>query len=352
MSEFIMNGNASGSVGAMLMHNGFDPGALRPYIGDDGRSYITVNENGKPKTVLCQNATATLRKDAWKALDLAIVKTATERLQLVSDIRQAGLTFNVPNGMGTTVFETETMSDISDASITMDGLAATERDRPLFELTNLPLPVTSKPFSYSLRQIEASRRSGSPLDTTTAELAGRKVAEEIEKLTLGNLSTYTYGGGSVYGLRNFPTRETKSMTLPTASSWTGATTVTEILQMRQQSYDEFHFGPFNLYTSPNWDVYLDNDFSTAKGDNTLRDRIKKIEKINNVTTLDFLTGFQMILVQMTSDVIRMVVGMEIQTIQWESHGGLKQEFQVMGIIVPQLRADQSSQTGIVHGTAT
>ena len=44
------------------------------------------------------------------------------------------------------------------------------------------------------------------------------------------------------------------------------------------------------------------------------------------------------------------LGADITTVQWESHGGMQINFKVMAIMVPQLRADFTGQTGIVHGS--
>lgn len=352
--DFIMNGQGNGDVASRLLAHNMDPNALRPYIGNDGRCYQTVLENGVYKPVAVQNATATLRKDDWKTLDTAVVRAAKPRLKAVGDLRAAGLTYNIPNGMGKTVLETETQSDISAAIVSMDGLRESTADRPVFELNNLPLPIIHKDFNFSLRQVMASRNGGSPLDTTTAELAGRRVAEEAEKLLTGTAGSYAYAGGTIYGYTNFDKRLTKTMTAPTAGGWTPETTVTEVLAMRLQAQQAYHFGPYMLYTSLAWDQYLDRDYSAAKGDNTLRDRLKMIENIQDVQTLDYLdadgTTFVMVLVQMTSDVVREVMGMDLTTVQWESKGGMQLNFKVMAIMVPQLRADQNNNTGIVHGT--
>lgn len=348
--DFILNGQATGDVATTLMMNNFDVNALRPWIGKDNRTYVAVqNAAGKLVAQPTANATATLRKDDWIVLDQAIVKAAKERLKAVADLRSAGLTFNIPNGMAKTVLQTETQSDITPAIISMDGMRESETDRPVFELNNLPLPIIHKDFSFSARQVMTSRDGGSPLDTTTAELAGRRVAEEAEKLLLGTASSYAYGGGTIYGYTNFPSRLTKVMTAPTGSN--GSVTISEILGMRQQSQDAFHYGPWRLYCSPNWDQYLDTDYSTAKGDNTLRQRIENINGITSVSTLDYLSGFTMILVQQTSDVVREVTGMDVTTVQWQSQGGMMLHYKVMAIMVPQLRADQNGNTGIVHGTA-
>ena len=347
--DYVLNGKAHGSVANILMKNNFDANCLRPYIGKDGREYITQNRNGKLVAVPIANATATLRKDEWIELDGVVVKAAKERLKAVADLRGAGLTYSIPNGMGKTILETETQSDINDADVSMDGLRQGANDRPLYELTSLPLPIIHKDFSFSARQIATSRNGNSPLDMTMADLAARKVAETAEKLLIGSYGTYAFGGGTIYGYTNFPNRLTQVITAPTAGGWTGSTIVTEVLAMRQSSVNAYHYGPWRLYFGTSWLQYLDEDYSSAKGDNTVRERLEAIDGITSVSTLDYLTGYQVLLVQQTTDVVREVIGMDVTTLQWETNGGMLQNFKVMAILVPQIRADQNSNTGIVHG---
>jgi uncharacterized linocin/CFP29 family protein len=349
--DLILNGQAQGSVASTLLSNGFDIAALRPWVGKDGRSYIAQNQGGKLIATPSLARNATLRHEEWKLIDTSVVQAAKERLRVVADLRAAGLTFNIPNGMSKTVLETQTVGDITNAIISMDPARQSEGDRPEFDLTNLPLPVIHKDFSFTARQIAVSRNGGTPLDTTMAQLAARKVAEEAEKLALGISGTYSYGGGSIYGLTNYPHRLTAFLTHPTQSDWTPALSVQEILGLRQQSVNVFHHGPWVLYTSPAWGQVFDDDYSTTKGDNTLRQRIQMIQGITDVRTADFLTGYQMILVQLTSDVIRMVMGMDITTLQWEELGGMKLNFKVMAIMVPQIRSDSNGNTGLVHAIA-
>jgi len=347
--DFILNGQAQGNVATTLLANGFDIGALRPWVGKDGRSYITQNRAGKMVACPVPVANATLRHEEWKVLDEAIVMAAKERLRVIADLRGAGLVYNLPNGMGKTVLETESMSDITPATISMDPVRESENDRPEIDLVNLPLPVIHKDFFFSARQVATSRNIGAGIDVTTAQLAARRVAEEAEKLVLGVSPSFSYGGGSIYGYTNFPSRITRTITAPTGSNQ--ATTVQQVLAMRQDSIDAFHYGPWVLYTSPAWSQYLDDDYSTAKGDNTLRQRLQSIDGITDVRTADFLspTAFILILVQQTADVARLVMGMDITTVQWETHGGMRLHFKVMAIMVPQVRADFNGNTGIVHG---
>lgn len=346
--DHILNGQASGDVATLLMANNMDTGALRPWRGNDGKNYITVNQGGQPVN-LVTNAPATLRKDDWIELDRAIIKAAKPRLNVVADLRKAGLQLTLNNGMGKTVLEHEAQSDIGAATISMDGIRQGENDRPQFDLRSLPLPIIHKDFAFSARQVMVSRNSGSPLDVTTAELAARRVAEEVEKLALGISSTYSYGGGTVYGFLNFPQRLTKTLTAPTGSN--ANVTVTEVLDMRKKSMDNNYFGPWILYYSPAWAPYIDGDYDTAnRTAATLRERLMKIDGITQIKMADYLTGTTLLLIQQTSDVARIVVGMDITTVQWESKGGMQLNFKVMTIMVPQLRSDYGSQTGIVHGS--
>ena len=333
----------------LLASNG-DPGVLRPFIEEDGKSYVTLQQEDGTYKAIRINTHATLRKDDWKILDDAIVKAAVERLRLVSDLRGAGLTFTIPQGMGKTVLETETQTDINDAITSMDGLRESPDDRPEFELTNIPLPITHKDFMFSARQILCSRNGGSPLDTTTAELAGRKVAEKVERLTLGRDTGTTFGGGTVAGLLNFTSTITYTLTTPVGGGATmGAQLLADVIAMRTASVAAFHYGPWMMYVAPNWDTYLDVDFKAAS-DKTVRERVNAINGIVDIRTLDFMQNYDIVLVQMTSDIIRMVIGMDITTLQWDTKGGMQKNFKVMAIMVPQLRADINGNTGIVYGS--
>jgi len=347
--DFMFNGAASSNdIKEKLLACNFDVGALRPWIGKDGLPYVTLNRGGVPTKV--RTNAATLTKEAWLQLDTAILRAARNRLRVVADLRSAGLTYGIPNGMGTTVLEYQRMSDINDASISMDGIRLGDDDRPQFDSQFLPLPIVHKDFQFSLRQIQTSRQSGAPLDTTMGELAGRKVAEMVEQLVIGSLDTYTYGGGTIYGMTNYTGRLTQTLTSPTATGWTPATLLDEVLEMRQTSQTYKHYGPWTLYFATGWDRYLDNDFNTSYPNKTLRNRLKEIDGISDIKTLDYLSGYESVMLEMNPEVMRIVIGLEVMTLEWDTMGGLQKNYKVMTIMVPQLRADINGNTGIVHGS--
>ena len=229
--DFLLNGRAFGPVATKMANAGLDPELLRPYRSDDDsdpRSFVTANHvkidgTTEPKTMVLNDGTAaTLRIREWIQLDQAVMMAARPRMQLVNDIRGRGLEFNIPNGMGKTVLQYQSMSVAGSADISMDGLKKDKNDRPVFDIRNLPLPIIHSDFSFSARDLAVSRNSGTPLDLTMAENAGRRVAEKIETLHLGTAATFAYGGGTIYGLTNSPKHLTFTLRDPTAAGWVRA----------------------------------------------------------------------------------------------------------------------------------
>lgn len=385
----VMNsrGEGGGNVGAMLQQCHYDPGYMKPYIDERGvpcvdiitgarydnerRRMVPVKKKRPIGRVIANgqyspafNATA-LRKDEWIELDRVVVRAARSRLRAYSDLRAAN-SFGGFNAMAKTLLEHETMSDPGEAVVDMDGLSEGRGDQPRWQLEGLPLPITHSDFYISRRKLAESRNSGTPLDTTMAEAAGRRVSEMIEKTTIGTVTGLTYGNATdygrtptVYGMTNFPARVTKTdVTTPTGSN--PDATVADVLALRSSLFDANFFGPYMLYHSTDWDQYLDDDYVTgtaaqglAAPSSTLRQRLREIEGIQDVRRLDFLTStFTLILIQMTADVARAVNGMDVTTVQWESKGGMQINFKVMAIQVPQFRADYSGNCGIAHGTTS
>lgn len=382
-------GQASSSMAAMLLNNNLDMGVLRPYkatIDGSGPSFTTrllgmdpvrdragrfvLNKDGSPQFVprmARQRMTmndATLRLLDWIQLDEAVIKAAKPRLRAAKDLESQGLIYNLPNGIAKTIMQYQQMSTITGATMSMDGLRLSERDRPVFTLLSFPLPLIHKDFSFGLRELLASRTGYSPLDTTTAEEAGRRVAEQIEQLVLGEtgsiaaqgvttfqgVATYSYGGNAIYGYKNWPSRITYSITQPTAAGWIPQATVDDVLAMKTLSQQHNHFGPWMLYFGLAWDNYMDEDYKATYNDTTLRQRLREIDGILDPRTVDYISDYSLIMPQMTTDVVRLIKGMDITTIQWESQGGMQLNFKVICLVLPMLRTDYLGNTGIVHGS--
>ena len=388
VQDFVLNGRGFGEVASVVAGTRFDPGLLRPfYDHNTGRPCVTVN-TGKTRydqtlridipireTVEIRDLVAsgvnspvfnatTLTKQQWIHLDTKIIAAARMRLRAWADL-SAVSSYGGFNGMAVTQIEHQLVTDAGEALTDMDGLSEGRTDRPKFGRVSIPLPIHHSSFSYAERELQVSRNNGMGLDTRSAEMAARRVAEKVEKLLIGTVTGLTYGDSSelvraskIYGYTNFPDRITKTdLTTPTGSN--APTILTDILDMRDSLYDHKFYGPFALYVGKSWDMFLDADYSTTGGNNpsqTLRQRILAVGQedgggaIRSVRRLDFLPGYTMIMIQMTSDVAEAINGMDITTIQWDGKGGMEKHFKVMSIQVPRIFSDVDGNCGIVHAT--
>lgn len=312
----------NGSVAAKLLASGFNANALRT--------------NG------------TLQKDEWIAFDNTVIDIARKRLVITQDLMSRGLTYSLPNALGHTRLEWETISDMDPAIITMSGLSESQNDRQIYDLSGMPIPIIHKDFNINIRTLAASRNKGLPLDTTQAAVASRKVSETIETMIF-NGATVLGANNPIYGLRTAPFRNTGAL----AESWltaSGEDIVADVLAMMTALDDDNMFGPYALYIGTGVGIRLGEDYK-AESDKSIVKRLLEIEGLQSIKTTKDLPAGEVIMVQLTSDVIDLIDGMQPTTLEWDSHGGMITNFKVMAIIVPRLRNDQLGQSGIAHYTA-
>ena len=350
MIDFINNGRAQGAVAGALM-GGLEPTSLRPFIDDKGCAMVTVFTGGDRQDPKCYKNVpanyATLRRDEWKQIDDAILQVSRERIMGFQSLLDRGLVYNLGNAFGTTVLEHHTQGNSFTAELSMDGARKSKSDRENFETVYLPIPIIHVDFSLNLRTLEASRRMGNPLDTTQIESATRKVNEKLEAMLFQNLS-YAFGGGTIYSYINHPSRNTVTIT-----NWAGETAaniVNQVLAMKQAAIAAKHYGPYELSIPTAYETVLDKDYDANTPGTTIRERILKISGIDAIKTIDFLPANNVTLVQMTSNVVRLVQGMGVTSLNWQSDGKFTENYKVMRITVPQIRADQDGNSGVVHGS--
>lgn len=358
--DFLGADGGQGEVAARLAANGrTDVGTMRPFINTNrsssfyGQPCVTTYTGGDPKKLSSYqtkavNANATLRRDEWKNLDEAVLKISETRLGGIQDLVSNNLVYNIGNGMGSTVLEYHDMSDAMEADLSMDGVTRSVGDRPKFGTKYLPLPIVHVDYEINTRVLNSSRSLGNPLDTTSAERAARKVNAKLETMLFTDTS-YTFGGGTIYSYVNHPDRNPVTL----SENWdvsgkTGAEIIADVLVMKQAAIDAKHYGPYSLYVPTAYETKLDNDYDSTTPGTTIRERILKIEGIKSIKVIDTLTANNVLLVEMNTDTVRLVRGMGVQNIQWQTEGNMITKYKVMTIQVPQVRADQEGNSGIVH----
>ena len=328
------------------------------YVGDNSPKAMQNPKNYVQQ--LAVNATASLRKDEWKALDEAVLAVSRERLGGIDDLRSKGLVKPLPNAMATTIYEWDDMSDGMEAVITMDGVTRSQNDTIVYQRNGIPIPIIHADYEILQRTLLASRQGGNGLDTGKSEQATRRVRETLEAMLFTD-TTYSYGSkddrlrNSIYSYLNFPDRN--QVTLSVAwddSAATAATILADVKALKDANIAAKHFGGpngYTLYIPTEYETVMDEDYSVSgQSVLTIRERILKLENVNDVKVNDTLPANNVVLVQMSQNVVRLIDGMPLTNVQWQVEGGMNNKYKIMTIQVPQIRSDQNGNTGIAHGT--
>lgn len=398
-TEFLFKGKASGQFGQGLLEAGFDDGLFRPFYNHKGEPCVTVNtgriiekdgklyqekETRRVADVMRHGYmnptfnTTTLRFADWIHFEQRLIMATRQELQAWADLSAAN-SIGGFDAMSTMTYEYEAVTDIGEVSVSMDGSSSGRDFQPEFVNSSIPLPIYHVDSTMGMRYNMVSAKRGTPLSAVKIEQAGRRIAEYVEDSVIGLLTGDetvkgpTYGTRSgfhahreasrVYGYTNHPSRNTKTdLTTPTGSN--PQATVDDVLEMRDILYDDGFKGPFMLYHSTDWNVYMDDDYGQiGTGSSygfaptkTLRERLRQIEDIRDVRQLRRMTSttapLTLLLVSMDSNVAAAINGATPRTIQWETKGGWELNFRTYAIQVPVLYYDANGNMGIVHGTTS
>lgn len=336
----VLLSSAAGVLGEGLLN----VNAMRPFIDRDGTSKVVANGRA-----IATNAPALLRYDEWKDIDRSVIEVATDRLTGVADLIARGLTHPL-GSVGLTISLWERSSDMTGADVSMSGVTEGEEDRIEFDYAQVPVPIIHKDFRVNFRHLEASRRMGASIDVTQSAIAARAVAEKSEDMLFVGDSTIKVDNSQIYGYTTHPDRNTIDLTETwTNSGKTGAEILTDVQAMLAAARADRMFGPFTMYIPGEYEGVLDNDYNPNTSDTrTVRERIMKLGGIVEIKVADRLPNHNVLLVQMTRDVVDMAIARDVTTVQWDSRGGMQEHFKVMAVWVPRIKSTFDGQSGIVH----
>lgn len=320
-------------------------------------------------------ALSPLSDKAQVMVDKAVVEVGLERLALAADVMSEGLVYPLSDPLSVTMLEWETISKVGDAQRTMSPSARGENQMVKRAVHRLPIYLTTDDFSIGIRTLKMSQRVGTPLDTSLIKQATRRVNESIEdafingattidgqalQVNAGTTADGTVITGTVPGLLTAPNANTAALSV----SWVGTNTVgttgpaivNDVLGMIGTLQADKKFGPYNLYLGTAAGNLIEGDFKVNTTD-TIRQRLERITvggRAIKITIADRMpglsTGVQCAMVQMTSDVIEAVVGQQPTVIPWTSLDGFTLFWIVLSVIIPRVRSDYDSNSGVVIGS--
>jgi hypothetical protein len=156
---------------------------------------------------------------------------------------------------------------------------------------------------------------------------------------------------TIYGYTNATNRNTHTST--NSHDWdtdsTGEEMVTDILTMIDKLVADHMYGPYGLYVTDTAFIRMGADFKAAS-DKSILNRLMEIPNLAFIKPASFMPAKQQVMVQLTKDVVDMIVGFGPTLVEWDSHAGFVKNFKVMSIMLPRVRNDSDLQSGIVHAT--
>lgn len=291
-----------------------------------------------------------LRKDEWEKLDDVIVETAGPRTAVFENIPKAD-----HDSIGVLTHQYNTVSQVTEADVTMTGRSAGTTDAADFNLNGVPLPVIFKEINYGERYLQSSRlEGGSGIDVTQITEATRVVVEKMADLLYNGTTAINLNGDVIYGLTTHPNINTGS-----ASGDFGTISniyPTILAMISAETADNYH-GPFEVDISAT--QYIEaTDVYTATGETAIQ-RILNHPSITAVNPNDQIAAGGLILRETGAHIlewaqVRMggqtVNGLEISLVEWMSGDGMVHHFKVMAVGAPIVKSDYATQSGIAYYT--
>lgn len=299
-----------------------------------------------------------LRRDEWVHFDSAVVAAVEKELRIFNDMVSAGLSYNLPNPLGTFAIEWEEVSKFGMAQVDMDLKTRGETSDIFFQKRSMPLPLVHAASSLNLRQLRAARLGGTPLDTVHIEMQSRAVAEKLEDIAIFGTEIMGYEQARIYGLFDGPAEaEISAMTYSNPSSgqskdWDDPTKegpefVSDVLNWLEQLRFNRRTGPFVMYVSNSVMFNLSRDYS-AGYPKTILQRLREIPELPEIRALELLgDGANMIIVKFDRDVVDLVRGIDPVIIQWVEPDNFTWHFRIIAMAFPRFRNQIPGRAGIL-----
>lgn len=324
-----------------------------------GWDWFNMAENDRKAyaaNAMASNA-STLERDEYETLSDRIIQTFKRNLVGLDDLQEQGLTRNI--SLATQVDLWQTVSEVTEADITMDGEDQADNDQIQYTTDGVPVPIIHKDFRIPQRELETSRRMNNDLRTDTAAEVSRAVAEMANQVLFQgwNPAVDTARGDSwqLYGYT-----DSAVSTNVSGSDWGTAGNIRDafvggINALTDENNQEPAGDGFLTYISQSqyrqFRSAVDPD---GDGNLTVRERVEnefdaELGAIQSVPDYVLPDG-EMVMVNPTPDVVELALAEDMQTLEWSSGSGMTNFYKVMWAGAPEIKTDSRGNVGVAHIT--
>lgn len=213
--------------------------------------------------------------DAWRRIDARGASIQRDILAVFNRLSAASQT---PVDLGDLVSFFPQISDSGEVHVSMDGRSEGNADQAVVKYKGTPVPIFDSFARFGWRQMAQIRRGPGSIDTETVGNHQRKVAEKLEDMALNGLSNVVVGGATIYGLRNFPERNTNTHGFD-LNGTTGANWLAAIQKLVNALIGDNAFGRVTVFLNYGDWVYADMNEFTAGYPKTILQRLREINQV-------------------------------------------------------------------------
>lgn len=287
--------------------------------------------------------------DAWRRIDARGAQIQRDVLAVFNRLAAANQT---PVGVGDIVSFYGQMGDAGEVHVSMDGRSEGRADQANLKFVGTPVPVFDSYARFGWRQMEVMRKSPMAIDTDTIVAHQRKVAEKMEDMVLNGLGGIVVGGNTIYGLRNFPHRNSGAHGLDlngaTGAQWLGA-----FEDMLQALVGDNAFGRVTVFLNyGDWLYASLNEFATGYP-KTILARLQEIQQVAEIVPASKVPVNELIGIAglATGEWGSVLQAMPMTTRPKARHNPEDDyTFGVLAMAAPQFRADYDGRSQIAHLT--
>jgi hypothetical protein len=319
-------------------------------------SYHSAAGGNSREAINAFRASRPFPEDAQRMLDGALIRVGRQKLNIVSDLIDAGLTFDLPNWLAVPLIQWDRIGEGGSARRTMVPKARGERF--VLDMTPASIPVfcTWGDFSFDIRTILQAERVGYNIDTAHAESTTRNVNTKIEDQAVNGAGLQVTGGFVAPGFftSGFAVN---TDTFIDNEAWTHANHSGEDIHndvmalMELLQADNFD-GPYRLYVPLNYWNKLTFDYKSGTSGSIIQRLNEGFDGVLTIRPSQSLPADKVLLLQMTSDVVDVIVGQQPTLVSWEDGPGWERFFVVLACIITRIKSNILGNQGFAIGSPT
>lgn len=286
--------------------------------------------------------------DAWRRVDTRGAAIQRDVLAVFNRLAAADQT---PMGIGDLVNFYPKVSDSGEVHVSMDGRSEGNADQANVNYAGTPVPVFDSYARFGWRQMEVMRKGGS-LDTSTIANHQRKVAEKMEDMVLNGLSSISVNGNTIYGLRNFPDRNTGTHGLTLKTS-TGAQWLAAFQATLDKLIADNAYGRVTIFLNYGDWLYASINEFVAGYPKTILQRLKEIEQVAEIVPASKCAANEILGIAniSTGEWGTILQAMPMVT-RPKARANVEDDyvFGVLAMAAPQFKSDADGKSQLVHIT--